>query len=204
MFASSSFLLSWSLVFLFAGAILYIIDRAFGRRVYRWWYDMTHEHPLDAEHQIGFIYGRKADARFFAAVAVTLVQGTIAIAHDESTLPNEVLSMLIEVPCLMAGFYVGPWLDRLWGGRSKVFTAVDQFESGERVLTDELQELSKKAVTTVVDSIHVAAEPAPASAEPKGDSRRGELQTAIEAKSEPAVEEAIDPKAYLNKYLTRD
>lgn len=191
MFASSSFLLSWCLVFILAGAVLYVFDRSIGRRIYRWWYDMTHEHPLDAEHDCGFLYHRKANTRFSVAVILTLVQGAIAIAHHESTLPNEVLSMIVEVPSLMVGFYLGPWLDRFWGRRDKVFATVDQFEQGERVLSSEIHDLSVRAVSTVVESLHVGSSAEP---EPK--------QAPVVKEAAPEPEPEVDPRALMNKYLT--
>src|SRR4051812_41555344 len=115
MFAGLSFFLYWFIVLFVIGAILYLLDVRFGTRVCRWFYDMTHEHPRPSGEARGFIFHRKAQTRFTIAVIVAVGQSAFAVACEASTLPQELLSIIFEVPCLMCGFYFGPELARFWG-----------------------------------------------------------------------------------------
>ena len=192
MFDSAAFFLSWFLVFMLCGAVLYIFDRSRGVKIWRWFYDMTHEHPLDAGKEFGFIYNRPARNRFTIAVILSLLQSGCAIMEGASSLTNEILSIFAEVPCLMFGFYLGPTFFRIWARREKVFDTVDQLEKGEISLKKEVQEVSHKALESVKDALGQMTEhekPEPAKV------------VAPEPVKEP--EPAIDPKEYLGKYINK-
>ncbi len=189
MMAGSSFFLSWFLVLTIVGAGLYVFDRRQGVRLYRWWYDMTHEHPLPADVEGGFLYNRKAQSRFAFAVVLASAQSALALFYEASTLPQELLSLLIEVPCLMFGFYLGPTVYRLWQRREKVFDTVDQIESGKISIQNEVKEISQSAFAKIKESIVPDRPDLPAAplSEP--------------AKAATAPEAEPDPKALMEKYL---
>ncbi|MFN8390683.1 MAG: hypothetical protein U0136_10370 [Bdellovibrionota bacterium] len=189
-----SFFLSWFLVLTLVGAGLYVFDRIKGVKIYRWWYDMTHEHPLPADVEKGFLYNRKSQSRFALAIVLSLVQSAIALFHEASTLPQELLSMLIEIPCLMFGFYLGPTLYRVWARREKVFETVDQIESGKISIQNEVKEMSQSALAKIKSA--VATEKPE---EPAGGPKPLEAPLPPEPEEEPEP----DPKALMDKYLNR-
>lgn len=190
MFGSASFFISWFLVFVLAGAVFYVADRLRGVRIYRWIYDMTHQHPLPKDIARGFIYNRKANARFALAVIISGLQSVIAVMDGISSTSNEILSLFIEVPCLMIGFYFGPAIYKIWERREAVFDSVDKLESGELSLKKEVHELSNKVMEKVKDSMQ-GEEPAL----PQTSSSQVEKKEANKVEPEP------DPKAMLDKYI---
>lgn len=187
MITSTSFFFSWFVVLAFAGAGLYVWDRGTGVKVYRWFYDMTHKSPLAADVQRGFIFHRTSQSRFTLAVVIAVVQSGFALAFEASTVAQELLSVIIEAPCLMLGFAFGPVLYRLWVRRDDMFETVDQIESGELSLSEKVKEMSQKALSKVTDAV-IPDEPAP---------------PAPAAAAKPPEEE-IDPKKFMSRYLNRE
>jgi hypothetical protein len=153
------------------GAVLYVIDCKVGVRAYRWWYDLTHREPMPADVEQGFILNRKANARFTAATLVALAQNGAALGFGVDPF-LAMLTIALEVPVLMAGFYLGPALRRLWQRKDPLLAVVDKIESGETSIGAEM----KRATTKVADVLRgdeaaalpdvVALEAPPPPAEP--------------------------------------
>lgn len=195
MFDSAAFFLSWFLVFLLCGGMLYIVDRSTGVRVRRWFYDMTHEHPRSDGQEFGFIYNRPARNRFTCAVFLSVLQSVCAVTEGVSSLTNEILSVFAEVPCLMLGFYFGPLLYRVWSRREKVFDTVDQIERGDISLKEEFQEVSQKALHQVKEAL------TPVSKESL--STDNEMPKAKEKQPSQETDSPVDPKEFLGKYIQK-
>lgn len=188
MFESIGFFLSWFLVFVLCGAMVYVFDRTRGVRVYRWLYDMTHEQPLAADVSTGFVFHRSAQTRFTIAVIVSIFQSVAAVLERLSSVTHEILSVFVEVPCIMLGFYLGPTLWRIWSRRDEVFNTVDKIEKGEISIKDEVQEASHKAVSKVKEVL--------------GVEHQGPDETASAAPEKvEAPEPEPDPKELMGKYL---
>ena len=140
------------------GALLYVIDARVGVRAYRWWYDLTHRDPLPSDVERGFLLNRKANARFTVATVVALVQNWIALEAGWLDPFTAMLTLALEVPVLMGGFYLGPGLRRLWGRKDPLLDVVDQLESGETSIGAEMKRVTGK-VTDALRRDERLAEP---------------------------------------------
>ena len=130
------------------GAILFVVDCKVGVKAYRWWYDLTHRDPLPPDVERGFIVNRNANARFTAATVVALAQSGIGVAFGANPF-TAMLTIAIQAPVLMAGFYLGPALRRLWQRKDPLLAVVDKLESGETSIGAEM----KRATTKVADAL---------------------------------------------------
>jgi len=155
-------LLSGLAVGVIEGALLYVIDARVGVRAYRWWYDLTHRDPLPPDVERGFILNRKANARFSVATVVALVQNWIALEMGWLDPFLAMLTVAIEVPVLMGGFYLGPGLRNLWRRKDPLLDVVDQLESGETSIGAEM----KRVTGRVTDALHREERPVPTPVEP--------------------------------------
>src|SRR5262249_33861997 len=54
------------------------------------------------------------------------------------------LVIAVEVPLLMTGFYLGPFLRRLWHRKDPLLAVVDQLESGETTLGAEMKRATER------------------------------------------------------------
>lgn len=190
MFNSTSFFFSWFVVLAVFGASLYVADRRRGTKVYRWFYDMTHKTPLERSIHRGFIFGRSSQSRFRLAVLIASLQSLLAIAFGASSVAEEILTVIVEVPCLLAGFTAGPFLYRLWERREAVFETVDRMERGEVSLSEKVKELSQSAFASFT----------------KAGSPAEEAREAVEAANGTAqaeVEDEVDPRKYISRYVGR-
>jgi hypothetical protein len=142
-------LLSGLAVGVIEGALLYVIDARVGMRAYRWWYDLTHRDPLPPDVERGFILNRKANARFSVATVVALVQNWIALEMGWLDPFLAMLTVAIEVPVLMGGFYLGPGLRNLWRRKDPLLAVVDQIESGETSIGAEMKRVTGKVTDAI-------------------------------------------------------
>jgi hypothetical protein len=125
------------------GAVLFIVDCKVGVRAYRWWYDLTHREPMPPDVEQGFIVNRKANARFTAATLVALAQSGIGVAFGANPF-TAMLLIALQVPVLMAGFYLGPALRRLWQRKDPLLAVVDKIERGETSVGAEMKRATAK------------------------------------------------------------
>lgn len=186
--ASTSFFVSWFVVLFLFGAGLYVFDRYRGVKVYRWFYDMTHKNPLDAKIDRGFIYNQKNHTRFLFAIAFSVMQSSSALIYEASTFAQEFLSVILEVPCLMLGFYIGPTFFKLWASKEKVFDKVDMIERGHISIQKEVKEFSDAAVSKIRETINL---PETKEVSPQ----------VIKSSPQPKVEPEPDPKSLISKYI---
>ncbi len=122
------YVMLWCILFTIIGAVWYNLDRRYGVKLYRWWYDLTHKDPLPEGEQRGFVYNRSTKARFTAAWVVSTVQSVAVILTTPVNPLVELIMWLFEVPVTMLGFYLGPYLYRLWQRSDVVFDAMDRLE----------------------------------------------------------------------------
>ena len=219
MFTTPPHFVPWALFFVALGATWYLLDRRFGAPLYRWWYNMTHEHPIESTEKKGFIYYRKAKAKLATAIALALVQSGIVLAMTRKGMLMEFVSFFLEVPATMLGFYVGPWLSKLWIKKDAVLDKVDQLESGELSVVKEVKEAAQDAsekvkdvahdaTAKVKDLLHLDEEEADGDGETEGPGDRemegpaSPAERAPEPKPEPEAEP--DPRELMNKYLRKD
>lgn len=124
---------------LLLGAIVYSLDRRFGRRPYRWWYGMTHEQGLPADVSKGFVYNRETKTRAFAAMVLSTLTSFLAIRYASSNALTELILWAVTIPAVVVGFLLGPYVSRLWQKRDEMFQVVDKIESGEIDLSSEVK-----------------------------------------------------------------
>ena len=185
---------SWLLVFLVVGAIWYTLDRALGTRVYRWIYAMTHRDPLPAQEVKGFIHGQKAKMRFMVAVVLSIAQSALVLSSISIANPfAELMSFFLQIPVVMLGFYLGPWIYRVWERKEDIFDKVDRIESGELSIGSELKQVTQKAAGAVREVLQSDDEPAPAKSQATAPPP--------EKKQEP--QPAPSPWELMAKYLRR-
>ena len=167
----ASYVFSGLLAGILEGAVLYVVDSRVGVRAYRWWYGLTHRDPLPPDVHRGFVYNRQANARFTAATVVSLVQNGIAFELGFMNPFTAMLTILLEVPVLMGGFYLGPFVQRLWQKKDPLLAVVDKLESGETTVRAEM----KRATESVTGSLRETLAPPPDEvAPPQVTTSRGE------------------------------
>ena len=179
---------SMILAVLLEGAILYVLDRHAGVGIYRWWHDITHKNRLPVSEDRGFIYQRKANAKFTFAIVVTLIQNALLIWRAGTNPLAAAISIPVEVVALLIGFYLGPFLNRLWERRRPVLDVVDRIESGETTVAGEARK--------VVESIRHHNEPELIEIAPL---KTGEVQKEPAPKTEPEP----DPRELIRKFTQR-
>ena len=190
---------TWMLAFIVIGAGWYVIDRSVGTGFYRWWYGMTHRDPLPADVERGFIYNQPAKIRFPAAILIAVIQSIVSVQDGQSDFSIELLSIFLEVPVIMLGFFIGPKVYNWWVSRDHLLQKVDKIEKGEIDLGRKLKEASDRASEMVHGAINDFRHPEKdeKSVEP---ARPGDGSvTAVEIPPEPEP----DPRAFMDKYLRK-
>jgi hypothetical protein len=164
---TASYVLSGLVVGVLEGAVLYILDSRVGVRAYRWWYGLTHRDPLPPGVRRGFVYDRKANARFTAATIVSLLQNGLAYELGFVDPLKAMLAVLVEVPVIMGGFYLGPFVERLWRKKDPLLAVVDKLESGETSVRAEVKRMTESVAGSVRESLAAPAEEVPPPTAPR-------------------------------------
>ena len=163
MSVSASYLFSGVFAGLLEGAGVYLVDRKVGVRAYRWWYDLTHKHPLPPDEHRGFVFNRQANARFTTATLVSVVQNGLAFELGMAHPFSAMMTILVEVPVLMGGFYLGPFVQRMWQKKDPLLEVVDKLESGETTVAAEMRRATGHVAGTLRETL---AMPEPKAPEP--------------------------------------
>jgi hypothetical protein len=87
---------------------------------------MTHEKPLPAGMDQGFIYKQKTHYRFYVAVFLSSIQVMIIAHFSSDNVLTYFLIWLLGIPALLLGFLLGPQVRRLWGEKEKIFQSMDK------------------------------------------------------------------------------
>jgi hypothetical protein len=167
------------------GAILFVLDRVIGVKIYRVWYDFTHKVPLGKDVDRGFIYGQKADGRFTAAVLVTLGQSGLAFWIGGVGVFSIIVGMFAEVVGLMIGFSIGPVVNVFWDRRKPLLDVIDRLESHETSITDELRSAAHAVHERIAQD---------------DDSNAPESREATPAVEKPVEEPEPDPREALRAF----
>jgi hypothetical protein len=187
------------IIALVSGWILYMLDRAFGTGLYRWWYGMTHEHPMPAGEARGFIHGRTTRSRVFWATVLSSLLTLVAVMDGSYNALLELLLWLVSIPVAVAAFIIGPRFHSVWGRRETVYTAVDKWERGEIDLTDQMKikgsEIAAGVRQTVTETVDHVSQALP---------KRAESKPAAAPPPEPvASEPEVDPQERVNRFIKR-
>lgn len=142
----TSYLVFWIVMFVVLGAFWYVVDRQYGQRLYRFWYGLTHEHPLPGSVQRGFVFNRKTRHKALMATLLSTAQSIVAVMTvAQPNLLVELILWIVEVPVTLLGFAIGPWVFSLWRRKDEVFDAIDEIESGEKGIGSVFSHSSKEA-----------------------------------------------------------
>ncbi len=140
--------------YLFWGAAWYVMDRTFGVKLYRRYYNFTHKDPLPEGEVKGFIYNRTTRAKSFAAVICSTILSVLAILSMEFNLLVEITLWIVEIPIIMAGFYLGHFFGfKLWSNRNKGFEMIDRLERGDVHIGEQIAEKAKKVVEEIQEEV---------------------------------------------------
>lgn len=121
------------------GIASYSLDRRFGLGWYKWWYDMTHEHPQPATEERGFVYNKPTRVKAFAALVLSSIVSVVSVYTAASNPLAELVLWVVTMPAIVIGLLIGPHFYKIWQKRDKVFDTVDKWERGEVDLSDELK-----------------------------------------------------------------
>lgn len=180
--------LSMVLAIFFEGMILYVLDRHVGIKIYRWWYGLTHKNPLPSDKDRGFIYERRANARFTFAMTLILIQNGLIVWRGFVNPLSTIVSIPFEVVAILIGFYAGPFLNGLWERKDPILEVVDRIESGETSIPYEAKKVWESTV-------HREESATDASTESKT------VETADARPNPKSEEKGEDPRAMINKFL---
>ena len=184
------------IVFVLAGVVVYIVDRRFGPRFYRWWYGMTHEFPLPAGVVRGTVYGQPTKVRAGMATALASVIALVALRFAHANALVELLLWVAGILLVFAGFLLGPAVRRLWARKDTVFDAVDQIESGDMDIEEKLRAESGR-VRGFLRSLFGRRAKAPSPAAPEDPKRvtqkdEAEIEVPDEEKAREMVERFVN------------
>ena len=145
----TSYITFWMIFFVLLGAFWYVIDRRFGVKWYRVWFNLTHKDPLPSDVEAGFIYNRKTRNKVMMATLLSTLQTVAALFSLETiNLLVELILWIVEVPMTMVEFLIGPWAYRLWRGRNEMYDALDEInaKSEKTASADVVSEPKKEVV----------------------------------------------------------
>jgi hypothetical protein len=171
------------------GIATYSLDRRFGVRSYRWWYDMTHEQPLAEPMQHGFVFNKPTRVKAFVALVLSSIVSVISVYTAASNPLAELVLWVVTIPAMMIGFVIGPHFYKLWQKRDKVFDTVDKWERGEIDLSDELKAKSAE----ITDSVRATVSgPKPKTAQPAAQPPVTAAETPQQEISREQAEEMVN------------
>ena len=162
------------LAFVGIGSILYVVDRVFGVSVKRGLYNATHGIKLAARNERGFVYRIGIKSRVSFATTLVAVQLLLGVFVFHLNPASEILWSIVAIPCLVGGFYLGPYLDRLFGNANALLdqaeTLEQRIERGETTLGQEAGRVARTAGdrlrSTVTGEKPVTPAPDPKEPEP--------------------------------------
>ncbi len=179
------------------GAIFYILDRQGGTGFYRWWYGMTHEHPLPQGIHKGFVHNNATKNRVIWATILSSAITMPAIIYGQHNALLELALWLVSIPVIIGAFMLGPRVSKLWGKRDDMYTAVDNWERGDAVQTGQVKSETKQP-NLQIDSNTRPADP---SAEER--QRQEYIPPPEDAVAAPKAESPTDPQELVNRFINR-
>jgi hypothetical protein len=148
MFSVETYIIFWAIIYVAFGFAFYILDRTKGVKWYRKWYNWTHKESMPDDVVRGFIFNREFKWKAVVAFVISTIQSILAISTEVDPLV-ELFMWFFEMPLLLFGFLLGPFIYRIWGKREQIFNKVDKWDRGDITIKDELA----KGVKQVSDSV---------------------------------------------------
>ena len=119
------------IVFVVAAWGAYALDRRYGQRWYRKFYDISHEKPLSADVIRGFICGRQGQTKVIMALVLSLVVTLLLATFSEGNILRWFFTWVLGAVAALFGFITGPLVTSLWKKRTRAYTVIDELELGK-------------------------------------------------------------------------
>lgn len=135
------------------GAILYCVDRTWGRTLFRGLYRWTHRDPIPEGRNHGgilYLYNRKTETQVKAASILSILTNvTLLVTHQNQWLFS-LCMMIVDVPGIVMGAtWIGPMLYKMGARLPGAYTYVDAVHEGKIRPLDQAAKAAMRAATTV-------------------------------------------------------
>ena len=121
-----------------AGVAIYYFDMKKGSRLYRWWYNLTHQHPLEEDVDKGFVHSRSFRQKLIIALIIAVVELVIAYLVGGFHIIHDFITAASIFSGLLAGFVAGPLaLSKLPGGLKTAKQIINKAEELEAKYIDD-------------------------------------------------------------------
>jgi hypothetical protein len=118
------------IVILIVGWVVFALDCQFGKNWYRKWYNISHEKPLSADRDRGFIFGRTGRAKCWMAGFLSFI-ATFALAKFTGMSHLAFLFTFVTGGfAALIGFVSAPYALKLWNRRGRVYETIDGIDAG--------------------------------------------------------------------------
>ena len=190
MFTVTTYVIFWIIIFFFMGIKWAILDRYIGVKIYRFIYRMTHEHPLPASVERGFIYQQGTKRKLAMATILSTFQSVMALIYSDVNPLVELIMWGLEVPITMMGFYSAPYVYRWWSKKDDLFEWFDDIESGKRSPWSWFTQNWNRTKEAFMESVGQDLAPAQATEKEQPLSRPEEKEQG-----------SVDPREMVQKYI---
>jgi hypothetical protein len=152
----------WLSAFFLLSAHLYIWDKKKKgslRKIYIGYHNLT----SSKENQImvsekGFIYNQNIKAKIafatFLSVCITVI---MFIIPGAMSIPLEILMFFTEIPTIVAGFYAGTILEKIYVWIGKLVGIIDKVENDETTISEEIDKVFSTNEQTKIEP-HIEAQ----------------------------------------------
>ena len=114
------------------GIAIYLLDRKFGVKIYRFGYDLFHKNPMPGEVERGFLYNQSTNRGVTVAVFLSTVYSLYMVWELGFSMNfiAELIVWLLMPLALVGGFWVGRWVYKLLLRRSVYLDNLDEDKYG--------------------------------------------------------------------------
>ncbi len=144
-------------LYLLFGIAWYFLDRLYGTKMYRWFYNVFHDEPMPENIERGFMYNQGMKRKTAVAFYISTAQSLYMVIGVDVNIPVEIIMWLLEVPAMLIGFGIGTFVFKVFLKRDKIFTVLDAAgeKAGEINVSHLRQEAEGvgKSVLSVIGSV---------------------------------------------------
>jgi hypothetical protein len=124
------------------GVAIFLLDRKFGIKIYRFLYDFFHKDPMPSDVDRGFLYNQSTNRGVTVAVFLSTVYSLYMVWELGFSMNfiAELIVWLLMPPALVGGFWAGRWVYRFLLRRSVYLDNLDEF--GQKIEHIEVGEVA--------------------------------------------------------------